>query len=627
MKKRTLIFSLLFFLIVSFCGCSNNTISKVEVMDKAIKTNYIIGEEFQITDFALKITFTNNHEKIYNITQNMVTYGNVNNMITDIQNINLTVNYKGMEIDFILSVKYDLPQEVTLLNQLIENLLEVKDLSFKDEEAINLINKNYSNLEKIYIPYIEGYEAFLRVKDELDALKNKYITPDFINKRFILKTNLDNFFNSLNKNDYSNENWATLLNIYDVSISALYLDENHDKVDLIVTDAINSMKKVTTLAQDKLSKLKAEKINEIIQILFTYDASLYSYNNYFSLNNVVEEFIKGIDGIKSIDELLYSYTHAIHRLNNVETIEQEKISSLSYTKNIVLNSLNEYFTNLNLSLYTSQNQSIISKLYDYYSNSIENAGSEDAAKEEFIRFKYDVSCVKTHEQQQKERLIKVIDITIASLKEFYSNINMYQYDTTNRYLIEAKVNEVINKLAHQSNETEVYNLKNEAIEYINNIPTMVEQAVLLLPTRINQAREKLDNYLNSFNKTLYSKENWSLIIDITNNYKEYLQNNVTIYTSNMEINNIVERYRDEVALIKTIEEEFAILLEETKITAISELESYFSSFSENDFLPKVYDFCKEKINESIHRIENEKDISNISKILNETISLINDIKK
>lgn len=628
MKKRNiLIFSLLFFIIVSFCGCTSNSINKVEIVDNAIKTKYIIGEEFKINDFSLKVTFANNQEKIYKITQDMVTHSKVNNMTTDIQNINLTIDYKGMDIDFILSIKYDLPQEVKVLNELIKNLPKAENITFSDEETINLINKNYSNLEEKYIPYIEGYETFLSIENEIKVLKDKYITPDFINKRFVLKTNLDNFFNSLNKNDYSLENWSTLLKIYDESISVLYLNDNHNKIDSIVIDAINSMKKVTTLAQDKLLELKAQKINEIIQILFTYDTNLYSVNNYFILNSIVEDFIKNIDNVKSIDELLSFYNQSVNKLNNVETIEQEKISSLNYTKSIMLTILNDYFSKIDFSLYTKENKKIILKLYDYYLICIQNAINENDAKKEIENFKYDVSKVKTHAQEQKEQLNKIIKNTIEELKEFYKNINLYKYDTNNRNLIEVKISETISKLENQTNDSEVYQLKNDTIEFINDIPTMVEQATINLPKRINSAKEKIDTYLATLNERSYSKANWNLIINITNEYKEYFQNNITIYTSNIEINDIIEKYKNKVNSIKTIEEEHTILLEETKTNAINELQSYFNSLNENDFLPKVYYYAKLRIDESIKTLQNLDNVSSITNLVKEVIISIEDIKK
>lgn len=628
MKKRIItVFSLLFFIMVSFCGCSNNAISKVEIIDNTIKTNYIIGEEFKLDNFSLKVTFTNNHEKIYNITQDMLTHSRVNNMTTDVQNINLSINYNGMNIDFIISVKYDLPQEIKSLNELINNLPIVENITFSDEETIDLINKIYSNLDKKYLPYVEGYENFLDAENELKILKSKYITPDFINKRFILKTNLDNFFSSLNKNDYSLINWSTLLRIYDESISALYLNDNHEKIDSIVVDAINSMKKVTTLAQDKLLELKAEKINEIIQILFTYDSNLYSVNNYYVLNSIVEDFIKDIDNTQSIEELNKFYNQSLNKLNNVETIEQEKISSLNYTKNVMLTALNECLSQIDLNLYTNENKNLILKLYDYYFTLIENANSENEATKEIENFNYDVSLVKTYSQEQKESLNKIIENTIKELTEFYKNIKVYEYDTSNRKLIESKINEAISDIKNQTNEENVYQLKNNVINYINSIPTMVEQSIINLPKRINSAKEKMDTYLVTFNEALYSKENWNLIINITNEYKEYFQNNITIYTSNIEINDIIKEYKNEINSIKTIEEEYNILLKETKNVAISELKSYFKSLDESEFLPKVYDYVKSRIDESIQTIETLDNISNINKLVANVIETIENIKK
>ena len=46
MKKRfAIVLCIVVFMVFSFVGCSNNPISKIEILDNDIKTNYIVGEQ------------------------------------------------------------------------------------------------------------------------------------------------------------------------------------------------------------------------------------------------------------------------------------------------------------------------------------------------------------------------------------------------------------------------------------------------------------------------------------------------------------------------------------------------------------------------------------------------------
>ena len=49
-KSFAIIFSVTVFMLFSLWGCSGNSIRKIEVVDNAIKTSYLVGEEIDIDD-------------------------------------------------------------------------------------------------------------------------------------------------------------------------------------------------------------------------------------------------------------------------------------------------------------------------------------------------------------------------------------------------------------------------------------------------------------------------------------------------------------------------------------------------------------------------------------------------
>ena len=343
MKKFFVIFSIAIFMALSLTGCSSDSIKKIEVIDNTIKTNYIVGDTIEFDDFSLKLTLKNNEEKIYNITEDMVTINQIDNSIVGNQNVNMIIDYNGMKIEMVLTVKFDLPEEVKTIINLINELPNKESVNLSNENQIYNIENKYNLLNEEYKEYVNNYDAFATIKEEFDNLKNAFITPEFINERVILKSNLDNLFYSLNQEKYSKENWNNIIEIYDAAIKDLYLNENYSIVKNIANNAINQIKGIVTIDQYRIEQLRIIKKEALREYRYSLDYSSYSQNNNYALDSILNDFNTNVMMCNSTNEIEGLYNKTINDLNKVATIEEEKVSSLNFVKESKINELKEKF--------------------------------------------------------------------------------------------------------------------------------------------------------------------------------------------------------------------------------------------------------------------------------------------
>lgn len=614
-------------MLFSFLGCSTNPLSKIQILDNGIKTNYVVGEDIEIEDFSLKVTFKNNEEKIYNITEEMITLSNIDNYKVGTQDLNVLVDYQGTKIELILSITFDLPDEVINIINLIDALPDKENVNFSHESQIEKINNDYLNLEDKYKSYITNYSKYEESKKQMDLLKREFITPDFINKRFILKSNLDSFIYSLNEKDYSSYEWKEILGVYEECLKNLYLNENHEIIDELVINAKNKINNVHTISYKNVMISREKMKNKILEYKLLLDNNNYSFQNKLKLDLIVCKFIGQIDDLNKVEDIENLYNKTIEQLNNVDTLEEEEFAFLNSIISNKISVLNDIFQSIDVSQYSTINKNVIIEYYNESLNKIKCFTLEDLMDQEIKLFEYKVSKLKTIKIENMEILKNEKQLTLEVLYNLDNQIGIHKYDSKNRIIIENEISKAIENITVSEKVEEIIQIKNNLMNFINDVPTMYDQAILNLSNRIDANIKNIDNYLEKLNHKNYSKENWQIIEDLANNLKAYFKENITIYTYDLEIESMFNNLKNEINEIATLKEEMDITLNKKREEAINVLNNYYNSLNDNDFKAGMMDVIENKINDSKKMIVKLEDINSINKYVEDTIDVIEAAKK
>lgn len=626
-KKFAGILSMIVLMLFSFVGCSTDPISKIEVLNNAIKTEYVVGEEVKIDEFSLKITLKSNRTKVYEIEEDMVTIGEVNNKVLGVQNMPVTVDYNGMEFAFVVSVNFVLPEDVKMVIMLINELPETKKIGFANESQMELIKEQYNLLDDFHKSYVVNYNKYVEASQRLLTLTNEYITSEFINERFILKTNVDNVLYSLNEYDYDEEEWDEILKIYDECISELYKNENHESIHSIANSAIRNIYGVLTINDKNINELKKEKIGEVNNYFSSLELIDYSHSNYVLLSNIVAEFDNKISSLDNAEEIENLYNKTMAELESIETLDEEVATSLSTVITNKLNIVRNMLIELDINNYSDENKSIIINYYNECLENVRNADSEAAANEIIRKFEYNVSKVYTIAEEKNAELNTIKTAGINRVNELYSSVNLYEYVSKNRKIISTELERAIATIKASTSINEVNDAISRFIEIIHTTPTIEEEAILNLPLRIEEAINRVDTYITSLDTNSYSEESWKLISKYALETKNYFRENITISTSNFDIDREINSLKAKVEEILTIEAQKVKVLEETRTTGIKELNEYQNNLRAYMFEDGIYSIVITRINSSKNIINGLESAESIVKLVNDTIQAIEDAKK
>ena len=626
-KKFAGILSMIVLMLFSFVGCSNDPISKIEVLNNAIKTEYVVGEEVKIDEFSLKITLKSNRTKVYEIEEDMVTIGEVNNKVLGTQNMPVTVDYNGMEFAFVVSVNFVLPEDVKMVIMLINELPEAKKIGFANESQIELIKEQYNLLDDFYKSYVVNYNKYIEASQYLFALTNEYITSEFINERFVLKTNVDNVLYSLNEYDYDEEEWDKILKIYDECIRELYKNENHESIHSIANAAIRNIHNVLTINDKNINELKKEKIGEVNNYFSSLELIDYSHNNYVLLSNIVAEFDNKISSLDNAEEIENLYNKTMIELKSIETLDEEVATSLNNIITNKLNTVRNMLIELDINNYSEENKNIIISYYNECLENVKNADNEAIADEYIRKFEYNVSKVYTIAEEKVAELNTIKTIEINRVNELYSSINLYEYDSKNKKIISTELERAVAAIKASTNISEVNEATSKYISIIHSTPTMEEEAILNLPLRIEEAINRVDAYITSFDANSYSEESWKLISKYALETKTYFKENITVSTSNITINREFNSLKAKVEEVLTIEGQKIKALEEARSSGIKELNEYQNNLREYMFEEGIYSLVITRINDSKNIINGLNGVESIVKLVSDTIQAIEDAKK
>ena len=625
-RKFVAVFSIVAAMMFSSAGCSGDSISKIEIMNNGIKTNYIVKDVINVSDFELKLTTKNNNEKIYYIEDEMVTIGDYDNTILGNQNVPVSIDYNGTIIELVLSVSFSLPDDVKNIISLIDELPEEENINFDHEQDIEFIEEKYDEMEDKYKEYISNFDKYEDARDSLDELLDQYITTEFINRRFTLRTNIDNLLASMSKTDYSNNGWNLIISYYDHGINELYKNKNHDRVDEIVQETINAIKSVKTIAVLNLEYHMSVRIYDLKEIRNGLSSEYYSSENIVALNNIVSSFETNVVSKTSVAEIDELYFDAVEELNNVPTLDEEDIQSLKDFKESKTNDVKNIFADLDLSKYSSANRNNLISLYNTCLENIKNAENKNAIYDFVRTFNFDVSKVKTLDEERLIELNIRKSQLISAVNEYYEELNIYKYDTKNQNLINGYLETAISKINDALSVDEAGAAYTEFVALADAVPTMLEAATANLPVIKNAAKDVINNYFIGLNSADYSASNWQTIVTITTEGLESLDNNIRVDTQSTAIQTMINKIINDIDAVLTIEEEAEKLLSETKTMQIKRIDDYKKSLRANQFAEGKYEYVINKIENTKLIIESLTSVESVVNLVDDTIDIINRAK-
>jgi len=620
-RKLYLICGLLGSLLVPLSACSAAQIRKIEILEETVRQNYIVGEEVRFDELEIKITLNDKNENIYFISKDMIKIGNVDNTKVGEQTLNIKVNCEGNELDLVLMVYFDLPVSVKNIINEINELPELEDLTFINESDISRLNKNYNQLDDFYKTYVTNYKKLASSTEYLKNLKIEHITTSVLNQRTINKYRLNNYIDSLNKNDYNVDSWIYIINIYEQTVEKMYLDENYDKLDTLYKNAIEEISRIITKSEIELEKEKNNKKDSIIYYVDMLNRENYSDEKFNSIEDIKNEYIIKIKNSTSVNEVKEKYTNCITLIENVLTIEEEKEILIDNLVNKKLAEIYSYYSNINLNKYNETNKQSIINLYNKSYNSIKALDDEEEMNGYISEFKHEVTNILTIFEELEIELNDEKSKAASEIKKMYKSIDLNVYDMVNKVLIEEIVEQSIENIKVALTVDEIKIIKSEMVNSINEIPTMLQQAKDALIVRKNKYMASITEYSNQFNSTDYSEDNWNNILELINETKIYLEN-ITVSVSDNEIENVINAMINNVDNILSIDEENELLLNQTKQAAYDKLQSYYSSLNESSFDEAKWRVITNRINYSLEIISNLNNINDINKLVNDTISTI-----
>lgn len=472
MKKKLVLFLSLFILMGSFVsGCSNN-IKKIEIIEDSIKRNYIVGEDVDVNNFEIKVIYNNKKEELYYISEGNIKVDNIDNTKLGEQNLNVNFSYNSVDVNLQLVVNFDLPSVVKELINRIDELPNIDDLTFEYEDTIASIKDSYASLSDFYKNYVTNYDKLNSSDLYLKKLRSTYITEEFIEYRSNVKLSLAKYYSTLNKSDYYDNEWIMIGNIYNYGVSSLMNDSNYEIIDNIYASTISNMRNVNTAYMVLISNTKSEYINKLYDYRNSLDNSLYSDDNIYKLNLILNNGINLINNSFNEVDIVKNYNLVINEFNQVYTVEleNEKLRETKVKENIY--ELNVYYINLDVSKYSDQNKNKIREKYLSTVNKINSALNEEDMKNYISYFKNYINLLYTIDEENIILIRKYKDNTISNMNDILRSINLYNYSTSNRNLIEKEFDNSLVNIELATSIEEIDNIVYKFSNFINEIPKL-----------------------------------------------------------------------------------------------------------------------------------------------------------
>jgi len=322
------------------------------------------------------------------------------------------------------------------------------------------------------------------------------------------------------------------------------------------------------------------KTIKIAELSDYVDLNLYSYENQKFILEMIKIHTQDINNsttAKEIYDLIDEYKSYI---DNVKTIEEEKVEA----KQNILNDFYDTKNSININNYLEEDQSTLSSLFDTYEEKLKAEDDVDELILIFAEFKLLLMGIKDINQIYENIIIEVKD----ELIQYYQTFTTIESDLN-------ILNDELNKLINESSNDKLnlINNKNEFISLSKN--SLFEFYKVIKITEIT-SYIILDNY---------SEGNKTIITAIINSYKDKINNSL----NSQDINENITLFKNEVNNVPTIEDE----KEECYLFVKEQLESYIETISNNE---KEQEYLYELLNTKLLSIDKDSILTEKENIIN-----------
>ena len=612
------IFVSIFFLAT---GCSNKNITDVDVIMNNVKDQYLVLEEVNIEDLKFVVSFDDNTSTTYSLTDKMFEYDPIDNTIEGSQLVNIYFKTDNYKQTIPLYLEFTLPQEVQEINNKITSLPLIHQLNFDYESDITSIEEMYHNIEEKYQRYVYKYDEFLSKKSYFNEKKETLITVDVLSQRNVYLNVLNNLFYSLDSDKYTTSSWGEINSIYIEGIKQLNNNNNYNNMYQIIKDTREKIIGVKTIEQTSFIEYQNYMVNSLINYMQAFDLKLYSSDRVIELDNILLEGIDCISTSKTLDIVNRVFIEYCEKMDNVLSIEEEKIVALDSMISEKLIEIAQYYSKIDTSLYDADEIKLINSYLNRCQSLVQKSTTEVSMNKYINDLKIQINGVPTSEEKTIQLLNKYKDEAKERLNTYYETIELYGYDTTSKLKIEKIVQDTISNIDNELNYEEIDNMIEKAKLEISEFKTIAEQLLLKHNAKIKYYLTEVENYITNYNETSYSEENWSVIISIVNDMKEYLSE-ASIDVENVIIENYLNENYLKIENVLTAAEEYVLLLNKVKEDAKNETIEYYISLNSSSYNDSQWTFITDKIENVINIIDDLDNIESIDKLVDDTITSI-----
>lgn len=624
--KNKLFSMFLVFLCTFFAvtGCNDNKIEEILLVDESINKEYMVLQDVNIDEILIETIYDNGSSSLDTINESMYSISSIDNTKVGEQEIYLYVNYKGTEKLFSVKINFVLPSAVAAVVESINELPQISEINFDDEDLLNEVYNQYLLIDSKYKVFVSNYNDLMSKIDYLNGEKQNALNPDVVSQKNIYINYLNELVDALDSSKYSSFAWNKIITIRDRGIDELNNYKNYNIIKDIVTETQEKIESVETIEQTIINDYKINIVENLIAYRNLFINSDYSSNGVKELDNILNVGITKINSYFTIDEINVVYDEYRKLLDDVLTKDEEAELAIN---NMIANKIYEatqHFLTYNLNKYDSEGKTSLINYLNRCQILIKKT-TDVAVMDKYIsNLKKELASVETIEVKQIKLLNDYKENTLKEVNEIYKSMKVYNYDSSDRQVIEEIFNVLKNEIKVSLSEQDIDLLVLEAKTRLEGFLTLEEKAILKLEETIEKYSAQINEVLSTYEKANYSEENWNKILEIIYEAKMYVN---TLDISVLE-KTIIEKLNtkyQKISEVPTISEEYDLLLVQTKNNALITLNSFYNELKKDNYTASELEFITNKLSNVTNTINDLDNVNSINKLVADTIRSIENI--
>ncbi len=252
-------------------------------------------------------------------------------------------------------------------------------------------------------------------KDKQDKINEENRKKELETARKNALSEIDKAYKSYVEKDYSKTNYSKLKSYYVEGSNNIKSCTDISKLDGYKNSAIKKMKSVKNNAT-LLKEGKEQATSKLKENYKKYKSSDYSESNWSKLKKYYDNALESIKNANNVNSANSIVEEAINNMKKV-------VNSLKETKDSSLKELENFYNNIDKSLYSKDGKSLLESTYSDYKTEINNSNSTSSVKNTLNEAKEQLNNVETLEQEKNSVYISasVINGRINDLAKRYSN--------------------------------------------------------------------------------------------------------------------------------------------------------------------------------------------------------------